>query len=171
MIDFNPLLLTKPIQRFELSFAGEIVKRASDATSLKRFLDRYTAYNDLFYFSETSQIEAVEYFPILNQIYSDAFFILNDRDEEKWINSRVKHEGGGLLDRAICYHATDAAGAIEVWRARRAERIEKALLFFRGNNRFLHFKIDQHSIQELIQHLSPEFKISIEDWTKKNQSL
>ncbi|MEM6888839.1 MAG: sulfotransferase [Pseudomonadota bacterium] len=171
VIDVNALRPFKPFQRIHLSLAGEIVQRTSDISALKKLLDRYTAFSDLFYYSENSQIEAAGLFEVFHQLYPDAFFILNDRDENKWISSRVKHDNGSLLERAMHYYQSDAESVVSTWRAQRIKHIEKVLSFFHGHRRFLHFRIDNDDIGGVIQHLSPDFRVSEKDWTIRNKTM
>nr|WP_254438156.1 sulfotransferase [Ruegeria arenilitoris] len=171
MVDFNPLLLRKPLQKIYFSLASEVVRRSSDRAALRKLLDRHTAYSDLFFFSETSQVEAIEYFELFHDLYPEAFFILNDRDENKWLQSRKKHKGGSLVREAMKYYATDTDGVIEIWRSKRKAHVENALRFFEGNLRFLHFRIDQDDIKNLVEFLAPEFKISDRDWIIMNKTI
>lgn len=144
--------------------------RLNDRAALREYLAQATAYSDLVSASETRFVEGIRFFPALHEAFPQAYFILNDRDVEAWLRSRVQHSKGTFLQRAMAYHSTDKEGTLEIWRREHAEHIANALAYFAGNPRFIHFRIDRDPIQQIVDFLAPDFRISASDWQVHKKS-
>ncbi len=133
-------------------------------------MHRYTAFSDLIYSSADIHIEANQYFWKLYEWFPESYFILNDREENAWLSSRLKHSGGSYLKRCMKLFDTNRDGVVDIWRNNRREHHKKVLDYFEGNEKFLHFKIDTDPVENLAAHLSPAFKIDTGAWRKINQT-
>src|SRR5690606_27695615 len=74
-----------------LNLSLEIEKRRDSEKDLKSFLMNWTVYSDLIYLDNDRVIENNKLFKLYAQIFPNAYFILNDRDVERWIESRQRH--------------------------------------------------------------------------------
>ena len=169
MIAINPFNLRRPFSRFHVNLANAIDGRTTH-DSLRKVLHHYTAFSDLFFFSDTAEVEGIRRFREFHDIYKDAYFVLNDRDPEQWINSRRRHDGGSLLRRAGRYHSTSAANVEKMWRATRERHIADVLSHFSKYDRFLHFRIDVDDIEILTDFLKPSYRVDPRDWTVENRT-
>ena len=147
-----------------------IKARLGDLESLREYLSSWTAYSDLISASNTRFVEGNCFFPKLHDAFPQAYFVLNDRDVEAWLRSRVQHSNGTFLQRAMAYHAADKEAVLDIWRHQHAEHTAKVLGHFAGNPRFIHFRIDSDPIQKMVDFLTPDFKISAYDWSVHKKS-
>lgn len=170
MMAINPFNLRRPASQFHVNLANAIEGRTTHA-SLRKILDHYTAYSDIFFFSDNVEIEGIERFREFHAIYNRAYFVLNDRDPDMWINSRRRHDGGSLLRRAKRYHSASAEKVEEIWRSTREMHVANVLSYFAGYDRFLHFRIDTDGIEILSEFLKPDYRIDSRDWTLENPTI
>ncbi|MEP9388927.1 sulfotransferase [Mesorhizobium sp. KR9-304] len=147
-----------------------IEARLGDLEALREYLSPWTAFSDMISASETRFVEGNSFFPALHEAFPRAYFVLNDRDVEAWLRSRVQHSKGTFLQRAMAYHATDKDGVLDIWRRQHAEHTAKVLGHFAGNPRFIHFRIDRDPIEQMVDFLAPDFKVSASDWQVHKKS-
>ena len=57
-------------------------------------LDHYDVYSDMIYLTDRELIEANGLFRTFDAQNPGAYFVFNDRPVEKWVRSRLSHEGG-----------------------------------------------------------------------------
>ena len=77
--------------------AQRMFKNLSDGESLLAGYEEYDVFTDMEFLSESGVfLEGYKLFPFLAAQYPDAVFILNTRDRESWIRSRVSHEAKRL---------------------------------------------------------------------------
>jgi hypothetical protein len=147
-----------------------IEARLDDRHALREYLSWWTAYSDLISASNTRFVEGNSFFPALHDTFPEAYFVLNERDVEAWLRSRVQHSKGTFLQRAMSYHAADKEGVLGIWRRQYAEHTAKVLSHFAGNPRFIHFRIDRDPIEKMVDFLAPDFRISASDWAVHKKS-
>jgi hypothetical protein len=144
--------------------------RLDDRQALREYLSRWTAYSDLISASNSRFVEGNGFFPELHDAFPNSYFVLNDRDVEAWLQSRVQHSKGTFLGRAMAYHATDKEGVLDIWRRQHAQHTAKVLDYFAGKSRFIHFRIDRDPIERMVEFLAPDFKVSASDWRVHKKS-
>lgn len=64
-------------------------------------MEEYTFYSDLIYLTETETFEGYKCFRDILRDYPDTILLLNLRDREAWIRSRLRHGHGELARRAM----------------------------------------------------------------------
>jgi hypothetical protein len=157
--------------------AKEIDDRKGDDKALRRFLSRWTVFSDFMYLTDKEHIENHTWYRRYAQIFPEAYFILTDRDVDRWVNSRLRHRDGQWLARYLTVHGGTREQAIDTWRAEFLDHRAKALEFFRGHPRFLHFQIDKSDypalieptdIAALIDLLAPDYELSPTMWASYN---
>src|SRR5437773_272388 len=84
--------------------AEEIEKRSSSPPDLKQFLSGWTAYSDLIFSTEELIIDGHKHFQLFDQLFPDAYFVLNDRDTEAWIASLMRHREGEFFRNSMKFH-------------------------------------------------------------------
>jgi hypothetical protein len=138
--------------------------------TFKNFASKFTAISDMFYFDAARIVEANEFFREFHEAFPQSYFILNDRDVDKWIASRCRHRKGELLQRFKSYYNTNESEIISIWRSKHAGHIAAATEYFAGNPRFLHFRIDSDPITNLTDLLAPHFEVNPCNWKIRNKS-
>lgn len=123
-------------------------------------INQYTAYSDLCFQTNFAWIEAVEFFRYFHAEYPDAYFVLNDRDVEHWISSRLRHPD--LLARAKAFWKTDEARVKDIWREHYHRHKAELLTYFAGNDRFIVFDIENDPPSKLVSFLSRDFALDAE---------
>ncbi|HEY8698306.1 MAG TPA: sulfotransferase [Rhizomicrobium sp.] len=75
-------------------------------------------FTDMEMLTSKVYLEGYKLFPILARENPDATFILNTRDRERWIQSRLAHGAGNYLQRYMHAHDLDSeTGVIRHWTA------------------------------------------------------
>jgi hypothetical protein len=146
------------------NIAVEIEKRLEDFDALKQYMNQWTAFSDLTYASTGCWLEGNKNFRIFYELFPRSFFILNDRNTEAWIQSRIAHDDGALLRLATTCFDTSRLDVLNDWRVCKERHTESVLDFFSGQNRFLHFRIDEDPPGKLTEFLSPVFLIRSKKW-------
>ena len=138
-------------------------------------LEDWTAYSDMICipgspWGESNSdshplIEGCRYFKELEQDYPDSLFILNTRNRDDWIKSRLRHDQGRFAEAYLAAIAKDGIKTKEemirnweqLWDTHHREVME----YFRGKrkDRLLVFDIDNISQLALRSFLTPHFKI------------
>jgi hypothetical protein len=131
-------------------------------------LNSFTAFSDICFYSDFIQLESNRHFQKLHSLFPEAYFILNDREPERWLRSRLRHSKGTMLKRAMTYYGASEADVCAIWRRQREEHNAAVLDYFKGNDRFLHFKIDADPLEKLASHLKPQYSLNLSAWRAVN---
>lgn len=110
------------------------------------FTDMDEARKDGFHF------EAYKLFPYLYVAYPDAIFILNTRDREDWIKSRLAHPGYPEFAMRI-YGLESRDEVVEVWRKDWDQHHQRVMEFFRDKGRFFVFDLRTDGPQTFADHI------------------
>jgi hypothetical protein len=157
--------------------AKEIDARKGDNRALRRFMSRWTVFSDFMYLTNDEHIENHTLYRQYAEIFPEAYFILTDRDVDRWVSSRLRHRDGQWLARYLNVHGGTRAQAVDIWKAEFLRHRAEALDFFRGHPRFLHFQIDKADypalleptdIHSLVDLLAPDYELSPAMWTSFN---
>ena len=136
--------------------ARRIFANLANGEDLLAGYEDFDAFTDMEFLDEAGTfLEAYKLFPYLAAQYPDAVFILNTRDREAWIRSRLGHGDGRYADRQRGYlkAASDALMA-EVWRAEWERHHRRVTEFFAGkSHRFFLCRIETdlpHRLSEML---------------------
>lgn len=130
-------------------------------------LDHYDVYSDMISLTETELIEANGFFRELAAENPGAYFVFNDRPVEKWIRSRLSHEGGprgSFVGRYARAFGISEAEAPERWRAHYQRHKAEVLDHFAGDQHFLLFDIEADKPEDLVRFLAPAFRLDAGKW-------
>lgn len=131
-------------------------------------LAHYDVYSDLIHVTGAEVIEANGYFRELQAQHPDAYFVFNDRPVEKWLRSRLSHEGGprgSLVARYAAAMGVSEAEAPELWRAEYQRHKAAVEAHFAGDPHFMVFDIETGSAAELAAFLAPAFRLDPALWS------
>jgi len=154
---------------------GEVILAATMSINISknrpvlRGIDQFTAYSDLCFHSWHAWIEAATFFREFHAEYPDAFFILNDRDTERWIASRRTHPD--MLARALRFYGGTQDDVEARWRTFLEGHRRQALAYFAGNPRFLHFDIERDPPEKLVAFFAPAYRVDPAKFVRKKSSV
>jgi hypothetical protein len=123
--------------------------------------EAFDAFTDMEYLDDRGTfLEAYKLFPYLAAQYPDAVFILNTRDRENWIRSRLRHGGGGYARRHHAYHGTRSDRELaELWRLDWEHHHRRVARFFAGKpHRFFMCRIET-DLPHLLHERIPECRL------------
>ena len=132
--------------------ANTIFDNHKNGVDLLSGLGEFDAFSDMESLtSEAFQYVANDLFKELHQAYPEAIFILNTRNVENWIESRLRHGGGTYLDRYRCILDQPKAGVIKFWRAQYESHIKNVKHYFaqHPDAHFIHLALDTCEPDEL----------------------
>jgi hypothetical protein len=130
--------------------------------------DHYDAFSDLVYLTDSEFIEANGWFRELHAQHPDAYFVFNDRPVEKWIRSRLSHEGGprgSFVTRYANAMGVAESEAPDRWRAHYAQHKAAVLDYFSANPHFMLFDIESDRPEELVRFLAPDYHLDARLWS------
>jgi hypothetical protein len=136
-------------------------------------IEHYDAYMDMVALTASEAVEANQWFRELDAQNPGAYFIFNDRPVEKWINSRLKHEGGprgSFAGRYASALGITEAMTPEAWRETYARHKEAVLAHFRDNPRFMAFDIETGRPEDLARFLSADYRLDPGRWSHRGSS-
>lgn len=137
--------------------AETIFSNAENNKPLLSGIEQFDAYTDMECITQYSYKYVAEtYFKQLYEQYPDSIFILNTRNVEKWLSSRVKHNKGSYLTRYRCIMDVQSHEIVEHWRKEYTEHISEVLDFFsdKPTSNFYHLKLDENGISDMGEYLS-----------------
>lgn len=156
-------------RRLRLPPIAKLMKASHDAgLPLLSGLDHYDVFSDMVYLSSTEVIEANGWFRELHAQHPDAYFVFNDRPVEKWVRSRLSHEGGPRGSFVARYAQAMGIGeraAPELWRAQYARHKAEVMAYFAGNPRFMVFDIESGRPADLATFLAPDYRLDARLWS------
>ncbi len=121
----------------------------------------FDVFTDMECLDGTHHFEAYKLFPYFAAQYPDAIFILNTRDREDWIKSRLKHVGGGYAGRYKQYLGIGSDEILtDVWRAEWDRHHRRVMDFFEGKPyRFFICRIET-DLPDLLHEKIPEYHLN-----------
>ena len=99
-----------------------------------------------------------EYFEMINDYYPNGKFILTTRGCETWISSRLSHNGGRYVRRALRrldLHDVDVL--CDFWRREFYHYHAKVLEHFSGKSNFYIHSLETINVEKLLDFLEPDF--------------
>lgn len=116
-------------------------------------------FTDMLAFGARKLIEPYKRFDYLHQWYPDALFILNTRDREKWIASRLSHVAGGIKMSTSYAHFLKIPehNIPDFWRAEWETHHALAREYFAGMPNFLEFHIEKDDSSTLATFIASRY--------------
>ena len=128
-------------------------------------MEDYVFYAGLIRQTETESFEAVRHFREMLRDYPDTILLLNVRDREDWIRSRLKHGRGELVQRVMRQRGfTSEQEVAAYWRRLWDEHLADVRAWMADRPRQLvEFNLDTDPVQALVDRL-PQYRLKAEDW-------
>jgi hypothetical protein len=151
--------------------AKTVFQNLVDARPLLSGYEEFSVFSDMESISKDFGFEAFKLYRYFSVEYPDSIFILNTRNVDAWIKSRLAHGGGGYATKwkRILNVATDDE-LISCWRRdweRHHENVER--YFAGGQYRFLKFDIETDS-PALLNAALPEYQLDSEKYLARGFS-
>lgn len=115
--------------------------------------EQYRVFSDLTSSSGPTRIEGNQYFREMHRDYPEAFFILNNRPTEEWVQSRARHVEGVLVAREKKATKKSESAVLEQWRNEKRAHEQEVREYFNNNARFREIDISSPKIPEQLSAL------------------
>lgn len=127
--------------------------------------DEYTFYSDLIYSTPMATFEGASKFREILRDYPDTFLILNLRDREQWINSRLTHGHGEFAKRELQARTLENLEELtEQWRSEWDDHITAVREFMVGHSaQYIEFNLDIDRAEKLTAAL-PSYNLDPQDF-------
>jgi hypothetical protein len=129
------------------NLARVMFRNLTNGESLIKGYGQFDAFSDMEFVTREFAFEGYKLFPRLADEFPDALFVLNTRDREDWVRSRLDHRDGGYARawKAVLGVSDDTSLA-DLWRADWDRHHERVQAFFANAGlRFLKFDIARDS--------------------------
>jgi hypothetical protein len=134
----------------------------------------YVFYSDMEFISSRRIIYLYEYYKIMDEQYPDSKFILNTRNLDDWIKSRLNHQGPfetSYLKRSMDYFRCNEDKVIKIWKNHYRNHINGVLSYFKNKpGKLLHFKLEKDDANNIIDFL-PEFTFRFKKLPEANLTV
>lgn len=134
-------------------------------------IEDYTFYGDMIYQSEQECFEAYLHFREILRDYPDSILLLNTRNREDWIRSRVNHGHGEFLARTMRAHGFKTRAECEdYWRGLWDGHLSDVRAHMADRpGQLIEFNIDTDDIAEFVKKL-PQYHLDPDDWGDHGRS-
>ncbi|NGP53502.1 hypothetical protein [Thioalkalivibrio sp. XN8] len=128
-------------------------------------MEGHVFYADLIYQTESDAFEPIRCFREIMRDYPDTILLLNVRDREDWIRSRLKHGHGEFAQRVMRQRGIDSQEVLaELWRQEWDTHLAEVRAFMADRPaQLIEFDIDNDSVESLVERLSA-YGLDADDW-------
>lgn len=139
-------------------------------------ITRYDVFSDMFYLTDDCCLEGNFLFRQMDADYPDALFILNTRDRERWVLSRLKHAPaitGSLVKRARKALDLTEAEVLDLWRSQWDDHHAQVAEYFADKaDRFLTYNIETQDISVMADWLGAHgMPVDLAHWKRHNTTV
>lgn len=122
---------------------------------------------------EWEPIEGYGYFAFLEQKFPDAKFILNTRDVNAWLVSRMLHREGKYFRYFVRHYATnDPIEIMQRWKQSWVDHHEKVRAYFADKpGKLLEFQLGVDEGEKLRDFFAPEIALDLAHWGNETKRI
>jgi hypothetical protein len=156
--------LRRPLRRSRN--AGLIMRQNLEAgRKIFAGMEDHVFYGDLIYQTESDGFEPIRYFREIMRDYPDTILLLNVRNREDWIKSRLKHSHGEFAQRVMRQRKIDSKEVLaDLWRQEWDTHLAEVRSFMADRPaQLVEFDIDRDPVDALVERLSA-YGLSAADW-------
>lgn len=163
----HPVVKYKLRRPWRRSRNAGLLMRQNLAAGRKIFagMEDHIFYGDLIYQTESDSFEPIRHFREIMRDYPDTRLLLNVRNREDWIRSRLKHSHGEFAQRVMRQRniaSTDELAA--TWRREWDTHLAEVRAFMADRpGQLIEFDIDKDAVDDLVARLAP-YGLRAEDW-------
>jgi hypothetical protein len=134
-------------------------------------LEQFDCFFDMEYVRPGFAYENYLKFKAFAAYYPDAYFLLNTREKDDWIKSRVNHQEGRYLDVAGKRLGLERDEVITLWGKQWDDHHADVRSFFAdGKHKFFEFHISKTQLADLIEFAKPDFILNPDRWEERRQT-
>ena len=140
--------------------ARRMFANLANGDNLMAGYEDFDAFTDMEYVDRFGTLlEGYKLFPYLAAQYPDAVFILNTRDREAWIRSRLAWRGDYAARHRAYYNVASNEELADVWRAEWDRHHSRVTKYFAGkSHRFFICRIES-DLPHLLNEKLPEYHL------------
>ena len=166
--------------------AGYILKdiKESGTIRLEKYYPESNAFTDIIYIQKScddGNVLIVEIFEIIDDImrsYPDAYYIINTRNVEDWLISRINHQRGNFANiyKQFLFNKHNIEYTdymlTEYWRYIWYKHHYKLLHKLNNDSsiKYLFYDIEKSSITDLVKFLEPDYQLKGQSFPKKGKT-
>jgi hypothetical protein len=122
-------------------------------------IEQFQFYSDM---EDAPHIYAhIVYYKLLDKQYPNSKFILNVRDKDHWLLSRLRY--GRYCEEYARAHGLTVDQTVAAWSQQWDNHLIDVLTYFQGRDNLLVFDIEKHDIGYLVSFF-PELKLEVKDY-------
>ncbi|TCL08434.1 hypothetical protein BXY66_0471 [Shimia isoporae] len=134
-------------------------------------LERFHAFFDMEFKKRGLNIENFLHYKVFAEHYPHAKFLLNIRDKDKWLRSRIRHSDGFYLQSEMDRLGLTEKQTTEKWAAFFDRHIANVQSYFENDpDRLIVFNTDHDDIGKVISAVSPDFTLRRKRWGRVRQT-
>lgn len=128
-------------------------------------IDEYVYYGDLNYQTESASFEGFRHFREILRDYPDTMLILNLRDREDWIRSRLRHGRGEFVRRVMRQRGIATPEEVaDQWRKEWDDHLADVRHYMADfPDQLIEFNLYTDDVESLIARL-PAYGLKASDW-------
>jgi hypothetical protein len=128
-------------------------------------IENYTFYAGLIHQTESDSFEPIKHFREMLRDYPDTILLLNVRDREDWIRSRLKHGHGEFAERVMRQRGIATREELaDFWRQEWDGHLADVRSFMADRpSQLVEFSLDTGLVEDLVTRLAP-YGLKAEDW-------
>lgn len=128
-------------------------------------LEKFRAFFDMEYTDQRRRIENYRYFESFAEAYPDALFIMNTRDKDAWLKSRIAHNEGKYLRKTAELFTLSQQQVVQMWSEHfDAHTAQVAAYFGRDGDRCLWFDLDRDEVDKAVRFFAPHYTLNPKRW-------
>ena len=156
--------IRKPLRRSRKA-AYVIQKNIEAGRKIFAGMEEYVYYGGLIHQTESVSFEAIRHFRKMLEDYPGTILILNLRDREDWIRSRLKHGRGELVQRVMRQRGLATPEEVaDQWRQEWDEHMADVRGYMADYpDQLIEFNLDTDDVQILVDRL-PAYGLKASDW-------
>lgn len=163
----HPVLQFRINRRFRRNLKAAKLMRENLQAGRRMFhgMEDYVYYGGLVYQTDEICFEAIRHFREMLRDYPGSILILNFRDREDWIRSRLRHGRGELVQRVMRQRGVVTPEEVaNLWRQEWDEHLADVRSFMQDYpDQLIELNLDTDEVQSLIDRL-PAYGLNAEDW-------
>jgi hypothetical protein len=163
----HPVVQHKLRRRFRPTRNAAALMRENLRAGRKIFagMEHFIFYAGLIHQSETDSFEPIFKFREMLRDYPDTILLLNVRNREDWIRSRLKHGHGEFAQRVMQQRGIATTDEMaETWRQEWDTHLAEVRAFMADRPaQLIEFNLDTDSVEDLVARLAP-YRLSAEHW-------
>jgi hypothetical protein len=141
-------------------------------TPILQGLTHFDVFSDMMFLSGAIHLEANILFRDMHSEYPQARFILNTRNKDNWIASRLRHLRGGFLRDSMSCYGLDKDGVVSIWSDQWDRHHQEVRTYFRHHPEiFQEFNIERDDISMLCDFLRDMTELEPAAWKVLNASI